>query len=82
MAEPSATAGKCPYIERTPPLFAGLKQAGINSEDIDRYLGTIEERVRKDQTGSRWALRALTALDCERNREAQYFACDRNHIDM
>jgi len=58
--------------ELLPLARAGLKEAGINPEDIHRYLDTIEERVRKDQTGSQWALRALTVLDCEGTREAQH----------
>jgi CBS domain-containing protein/gamma-glutamyl:cysteine ligase YbdK (ATP-grasp superfamily) len=58
--------------ELLPLARAGLKEVGIAPEDIDRYIGTIEERVRKDQTGSQWAFRALTALDCEGTREAQH----------
>ena len=58
--------------ELLPLARAGLKEVGIAAEDVDRYLGTIEERVRMDQTGSQWALRALTALDCEGTREAQH----------
>ena len=58
--------------ELLPLARAGLKGAGIDSEDIARYLGTVEERVRKDQTGSQWALRALTALDGEGTRETQH----------
>jgi CBS domain-containing protein len=55
-----------------PLARAGLKDVGIAAEDVDRYLGTIEERVRRDQTGSQWALRALTALNCEGTRESQH----------
>ena len=58
--------------ELLPLARTGLKGVGIVSEDIGRYLGTIEDRVRKDQTGSQWALRALTALRCEGKRDAQH----------
>lgn len=40
----------------------GLKQSGIEAADIDRYLGTVEERVRSGQTGARWMLRSLEAM--------------------
>jgi len=51
--------------ELLPLARAGLKEVGIAAEDIERYIGTVEERVRRDQTGSQWAFRALTALDRE-----------------
>ena len=55
-----------------PLARAGLKSAEIAVEDIDRYLGTIEERVRRDQTGSQWAFRSLAALDGEGTRDTQH----------
>lgn len=61
-------------LEHLLPLArAGLKQANIASEDVERYLGTIEERVRQDQTGSQWALRSLAALDPEDTRESRHY---------
>jgi CBS domain-containing protein len=50
----------------------GLKDAAIASEDIDRYLGTIEERVRRDQTGALWALRSLAHMGENGRREGRY----------
>jgi CBS domain-containing protein len=51
-------------LDKLLPLArAGLKQAGIESTDIDTYLGLLEERVRSGQTGSQWMLKSLTALD-------------------
>jgi hypothetical protein len=32
----------------------GLQQLEIDAQDIDRYLGVIEGRVRNGQTGSVW----------------------------
>jgi CBS domain-containing protein/gamma-glutamyl:cysteine ligase YbdK (ATP-grasp superfamily) len=58
--------------ELLPLARAGLKDACIDPEDIERYLGTVEERVRRDQTGSQWVFRALTSLDCEGTQEAQH----------
>lgn len=47
----------------------GLKQSGIEAQDIDRYLGTIEERVRSEQTGAQWILRSLSALKNQGTRD-------------
>jgi CBS domain-containing protein len=47
----------------------GLKQAGVDAEDRDRYLDVIEERVRRDQTGALWSLRSLAAMDQLGTRE-------------
>lgn len=50
-------------LEQLLPLaHKGLNQAGVDSEDISRYLNVIEERVSRDQTGSLWALRSLAAM--------------------
>ncbi|HKZ02596.1 MAG TPA: CBS domain-containing protein, partial [Pyrinomonadaceae bacterium] len=40
----------------------GLKQNNVASEDIDLYLGTIEERVRSRRTGAQWILDSFAAL--------------------
>jgi CBS domain-containing protein len=45
--------------ELLPLADEGLREAGIDSEDIERYLGVIERRVSTRQTGSRWQLRSL-----------------------
>ena len=49
----------------------GLKMSGVDVEDIDLYLGTLEERVRTGQTGSQWALRSLAALGDEGSRDGR-----------
>jgi CBS domain-containing protein len=40
----------------------GLRQSGVEAADIERYLGTLEERVRSGQTGAQWMLRSLEAM--------------------
>jgi CBS domain-containing protein len=40
----------------------GLSAAKVNSTDVDTYLGIIEERVRSRQTGARWILKSLEAM--------------------
>jgi len=45
--------------ELLPLADEGLREAGIDSDDIERYLGVIERRVGSRQTGARWQLRSL-----------------------
>jgi len=45
-----------------PVAREGLEAQGIRVEDIDRYLGVLEERVRSGRTGSQWALDSLAAM--------------------
>jgi CBS domain-containing protein/gamma-glutamyl:cysteine ligase YbdK (ATP-grasp superfamily) len=40
----------------------GLRQSGVEGACIDRYLGTLEERVRSGQTGAQWMLQSLEAM--------------------
>jgi len=52
-----------------PLAKAGLKAAGISTQDSDRYLGVIEARVRADRTGSQWAISSLAAMESEGTRD-------------
>ena len=50
-------------LDRLLPLAReGLRQSGIDDADIERYLGTLEERVRSGQTGAQWMLQSLEAM--------------------
>lgn len=40
----------------------GLEQGGIDADDIDRYLGLIEDRVRTYRTGSQWVVHSLAGM--------------------
>lgn len=40
----------------------GLRQSGVEEEDSERYLGTLEERVRSGRTGAQWMLESLEAM--------------------
>jgi CBS domain-containing protein len=40
----------------------GLSSAGITTEDIDKYLGIIEQRVSSRQTGARWIMKSLATM--------------------
>lgn len=49
--------------DRLVPLAAeGLKQAGIDDADAQRYLGVIERRVSTHRTGSQWLVGSLAGM--------------------
>lgn len=48
--------------EMIPMAEEGLRDRGVDSSDIDRYLGVIKERTRLHTTGARWMLRSFTDL--------------------
>jgi CBS domain-containing protein len=57
-------------LEHLLPLAReGLGSQGVDSADVDLYLGTLEERVRSGQTGAQWALKSLAALDRKGTRD-------------
>ena len=50
-------------LEQLLPLAReGLQEAGIDQDDIDRYLGVVHDRVVKRRTGARWALESLEEM--------------------
>ncbi len=50
-------------LDRLAPLAReGLASQQVDSADIDRYIGTIEERVRVGRTGAQWALDSLAQM--------------------
>jgi CBS domain-containing protein/gamma-glutamylcysteine synthetase len=51
--------------ELLPMAREGLKNRNILSEDIDKYLGIIEERVKRHTNGARWILRTFTKFKKE-----------------
>jgi CBS domain-containing protein len=55
--------------ELLPVARLGLQQMKIDSQDIDRYLGVIEERVHSGQTGSQWILDSLARMGPRGNAE-------------
>ncbi|MGK2924462.1 MAG: CBS domain-containing protein, partial [Lysobacterales bacterium] len=50
-------------LEQLIPLAReGLQEAGIDGDDIDRYLGVLHDRVTMRRTGARWALESLETM--------------------
>jgi CBS domain-containing protein len=48
--------------ELCPLAREGLALSGVSQAEIDRYMGVIEERVEKKQTGSHWQLRSFDGM--------------------
>lgn len=55
--------------ELLPLARAGLKEAKVDSKDIDKYLGIAEQRVRSGQTGAQWMLNSLASLNGQEPNE-------------
>lgn len=50
-------------LEQLLPLAEkGLKNSGVNQDDIDLYLGVLRDRVTTRRTGSRWQLESLNNM--------------------
>lgn len=49
--------------ELLPLARTGLMESGIDSGDIDRTLGIIEERVKQRKTGAKWMLDSIAKMD-------------------
>jgi CBS domain-containing protein len=49
--------------ELIPRSRQGLKSINIEPGDIDKYIGIVEERVRRGMTGSQWMLDSLAKMD-------------------
>jgi CBS domain-containing protein/gamma-glutamyl:cysteine ligase YbdK (ATP-grasp superfamily) len=65
-----------------PLAHQGLNQAGIPIEDRERYLGTLEERIRRDQNGSSWALRSLALMKDQGTKEQRHQALVASMLDQ
>jgi CBS domain-containing protein len=62
-------AGELLLKEIIPMARHGLELRKIDTQDIDRYLGIVEERARFHMNGARWQLRSFTALRKEVGRD-------------
>lgn len=56
------TASNLLLDQLLPLARAGLADRGIDADDIERYLGTIQARVETGQTGAQWALKSFASL--------------------
>lgn len=49
----------------------GLSDSNVASEDIDKYLGIIEERAQSRQTGAGWIMKSLAAMEVSTSKDAR-----------
>jgi CBS domain-containing protein len=49
----------------------GLVDSQVATEDVDKYLGIIEERARNRQTGAGWIMKSLTAMESSTSKDAR-----------
>jgi CBS domain-containing protein len=49
----------------------GLLHRGIDSGDVERYLGVVEQRVRRGMTGAQWAIQSLASMPSDAPRDAR-----------
>ena len=57
-----------------PVAQRGLERAGIDSADIDRYLGVIEQRVGAHRNGAQWMVQSLAGMRGRGSRGEQMTA--------
>ncbi|MGQ0762074.1 MAG: CBS domain-containing protein [Acidobacteriota bacterium] len=50
----------------------GLQSAGVETSDIDKYLGVIGERVQSGRTGAQWMLGSLAATEGAGLKDTRY----------
>ncbi|MCA9526555.1 MAG: CBS domain-containing protein [Myxococcales bacterium] len=63
----TSTAAELILKQLLPLARSGLAARGIDSSDVDRYLGTLEERVLSGQTGAQWALSSIAGMPRDRS---------------
>ena len=56
--------------ELLPLAWQGLRAAGLDSADVDRYLGVIEQRVASRRNGASWLLRSLADMQGSDTQDA------------
>ena len=54
------------------PARRGLESAGVDTSDIDRYLGVIGRRVQSGRTGAQWMLTSLSATEGPGPKDMRY----------
>ncbi len=80
----SHTASSLILDHLLPLAREGLAHARVQSGDVDKYLGIIEERVRSRQTGARWIVKSLETMQAvgpkdssQRRLTAAMLACQK-----
>lgn len=72
LGERTVTAQELIVSELLPAARDGLITRGIDLEDVDRYLGILQERVTSGKTGTRWFMGSLAAMDRSATVDVRY----------
>lgn len=75
------SAGELITGELLPLAREGLLRSGIDADDVDRYLGVLEERVKSQRTGAQWALSSLSHMGRQGTRETRMRALAKAMLD-
>lgn len=75
------SASDCILNEILPRARKGLAKRNVHQEDIDKYLGIIEERAKSHRTGARWLLRSYSDLKEKTNSDEALTAVTAHLID-
>ena len=67
--------------ELLPLAEEGLHDSGVDEQDIDRYLGIIDKRVRSQQTGAEWQLASLANMRGSGSRAERLCALTRAMVE-
>lgn len=67
--------------ELLPKAAEGLRQHAVPQEDVDRYLGIVEQRVASGRTGAEWLLEGLERLSAIKGRAARFQLLTRTLMD-
>ncbi|PYS71609.1 MAG: hypothetical protein DMF69_09785, partial [Acidobacteria bacterium] len=59
----------------------GLHNSQVAPEDIDKYLGIIEERAKSRQTGARWTLKSFAAMRDDGPKDVRLRRLARSMLD-
>ena len=60
-------------LEHLLPLARqGLLAAQVAVEDVDKYLGVIEERAKSRQTGAAWIMKSLAAMETSTSKDTRH----------
>jgi len=68
--------------ELLPLAEQGLAEAGIDRDDIERYLGVIERRVTTRRTGARWQLDSLADMGNQGSLHERLRALVKSMVDQ
>ena len=66
------TAGDLLLNRLLPQAREGLRATGVDENCIERYLGVVEERIRRKRTGASWAFDSLVSMEGGGTKDGRY----------